>query len=196
MSPLLEHLVDWLSHLPGIGSKSALKLALHLAGMPKEDLHQLLSTITHANQTIHTCPNCFSLTETDPCTTCKSPYSEQGLLCIVENAVDVFSLGKHLPSGSKFHCLGGKLSPLNGVTPNDLHLDSLMHRLSEEGIKEVILATGADVEGEATANYIKEMLQKTSLQVTRIAFGVSVGGNLSVADDRSIQKSLAGRTSF
>jgi len=196
MLPALEHLVQWLGGLPGIGSKSALRLGLHLIEMPTDELDSFLQTIQEAKKSVLICGTCFTYSQSNPCMVCQSPYSEEEILCVVENRIDVFALQKQLPPPSKFHVLGGKLSPLNGITPSDLNIEALLQRLDEKGPSEIILATGADVEGEATAQYVANLLDSSRFKVSRIAFGVSVGGGLSLADERSIQKSLAGRTSF
>ena len=197
MLPAIEELKELISSLPGIGSKSALKLALFLVELPAEEKHRLFENLEKAVGRVFHCSLCHAYAEKDPCSRCLTPYSEEGLLCVVETAAEIFALEAHLPRGSRFHVLGGKLSPLNGVSPKDLTLDLLVNRVStEEGIKEVLLAMGPDVEGEATANYVQSLLKDSSRKISRMAFGVSVGSSLLSSDERSIQKSIAARISY
>lgn len=197
MLPAIEELKELISSLPGIGPKSALKLALFLIDLPLEEKQRLFENLEKAVGRVHRCSLCHAYAEKDPCTRCLTPYSEEGLLCVVETAAEIFALEPHLPRGSRFHVLGGKLSPLNGISPRDLSLDLLMNRVnSEEGIREVLLAMGPDVEGEATANYVQSLLKDSGRKISRMAFGVSVGSSLLSSDERSIQKSIAARISY
>lgn len=194
MLAAIERLRDLLSSLPGIGPKSAIKLALYLASLKEEKAEALLSEISELKKGILECESCHDYSDQSPCRDCLSPYSEAGLLCVVETQADSQSLKGTLPEGSKFHVLGGKLSPLNGIGPENLNLESLQKRIgTEQGLKEILLATGSDIEGEATASFLQEFLKNTRLRISRIAFGISVGSSLSASDERSIQKSISSR---
>lgn len=197
MLSAIEELKELISSLPGIGPKSALKLALFLIELPAGEKQRLFENLGKAVDRVFHCSLCHAYAEKDPCPRCQTPYSEEGVLCVVETAAEIFALEAHLPKGSRFHVLGGKLSPLNGVSPKDLTLDLLMKRVStEEGVKEVLLAMGPDVEGEATASYVQAMLKDCGRKISRMAFGVSVGSSLLSSDERSIQKSIAARISY
>ncbi|EKD28006.1 MAG: Recombination protein recR [uncultured bacterium] len=193
MLPQIEHLKNLLSLLPGIGSKSALRLAFFLIDMPEEKLNAFLEDIRKTNKEIIICSTCHNYSLHDPCNDCDSQFGDGGLLCVVESAFDIPAFKKFLPPDSKFHVLGGKLSPLNGITPDDLNIENLIKRLNTNGLKEVILAMGADVEGEATASYLMNLLINKNIRTSRIGFGVSVGSSIGLSDERSIQKSLSNR---
>lgn len=194
----LKSLIDWLGTFPGIGPRSALRMALYLVDFPKDRLNQFVSILQTANQTIHPCSICRSYAEENPCQVCRSPFSESGILCIIETFMDVLALKNSLPDGAKFHVLEGKLSPMNGISPLDLNLENLEKRFKQTGLKEIILATGPDLEGEATASYIRALIPPTlSVKITRIAFGVSAGiTSIGTADESSIQRSLSARISY
>ena len=197
MLPAIEELKELISSLPGIGPKSALKLALFLVDLPAAEKERLFENLKKAVGRVFHCSLCQAYAEKDPCSRCLTPYSEEGLLCVVETAAEIFALEPHLPRGSRFHVLGGKLSPLNGISPKDLSLDLLVKRVSEEeGVREVLLAMGPDVEGEATASYVKTLLKDCGKKISRMAFGVSVGSSLLSSDERSIHKSIAARISY
>ena len=156
------------------------------------ELNRIASRIFH-------CPNCDRYVEKEICPSCSLPYSGEGLLCIVETALDVFSIEPYLPEGSHFHVLGGKLSPIKGVSPKNLGFEKLEKRVRlESGIREIFIATSSDAEGEATAHYTATLLksQFPDLKITRMAFGVSIGRSLMTSDERSIQKSVASRISY
>jgi recombination protein RecR len=192
----LDRLINWLSSLPGMGMKSASRAAFYLLDLPEELLRDFLDALTNARSSIHSCPKCKAYYEGNTCEACQSPYSEEGILCVVEAAQDIFVLRKYLPKGTRFHVLGGKLSPLQGITPENLNFKTLETRLSEKGLKEILLALGADVEGEATSNYLVNLFNNPEIKISRLAFGMQVGASLSSSDERSIQKSLSGRVFY
>ena len=197
MLSAIEELKELISSLPGIGPRSALKLALFLIELSPEEKSRLFENLEKAVGRVLHCSRCLAYAEKDPCPRCLAPYSEEGVLCVVETAAEIFALEPHLPRGSRFHVLGGKLSPLNGISPKDLSMDLLMRRVSsEEGIREILLAMGPDVEGEATASYVQSLLKESGKKISRMAFGVSVGSSLLSSDERSIQKSIAARISY
>ncbi len=192
----IEKLQEIIGSLPGIGHKSALRISLHLINMNNSKRESFLSNIKELSEKVLICECCHSYTLESRCLACNTPYDGEGILCVIETIDDMLKISEVLPKGSKFHILGGKLSPLNGVSPDNLNIDSLTKRVDEEGLKEIIIATGSDVEGETTASYLLEILKEIPLKKSRLAFGISVGSSLSNSDARSIQKSLAARVSY
>lgn len=189
----IQNMQNILSDLPGIGTKSAEKLTGYFIHLKNSELETLFTEISALHRSICICQKCHNYALADPCDFCQKKLSEEGIICIIETTADADALKKFLPLGSKFFVLGGKLSPLNGISPEDLHLDSLKEFIQQDGLKEIIIATGSDVESESTASYVYQILKEFPYKVSRIAFGVSVGSNLSHSDERSIQKSLSAR---
>lgn len=190
--PITE-LLAALNTLPGIGPRSAERLALHLVQSEPGAVKQLAQAILHARERIQTCPICVGLTEHIPCTICTDSRRDASLVCIVERPVDIISVEKSGTFHGKFHVLGGKISPLNGVEPEDLRIADLEKRLGTEPIKEVILALGTDVEGDATSYYLAKRLSPKGVKVTRIAHGLPAGSGLEFADELTLTHAMEGR---
>lgn len=186
-------LITALGKLPGVGPRSAERLALHLVQAETDGVRQLAQAILTAREKIQSCQICGALTEKQPCVLCTDSRRDNSLLCLVERAVDILSVDKAGTFTGKFHVLGGKISPLNGVGPEDLRIDELELRLGREPIQEVILALGSDVEGDATSYYLAKRLAARGVKVTRIAHGLPAGSGLEFADDLTLSRALEGR---
>lgn len=181
--------------LPGIGPRSAERLALHLVQADPSLARTLSDAILQARDRVGLCSHCGALTEVQPCRLCTESTRANGVFCVVERPLDVLSIEKAQSFRGRYHVLGGRLSPLNGVGPEDLRIDSLLHRILPEDVREVILALGSDVEGEATATYLSQRLlvDHPTLRVTRIAQGLPAGSGLEHADDLTLARALEGR---
>ncbi len=186
-------LVAQLSRLPGVGAKSAQRLAYFILDMPEPAAREIAAAINRARDTIHHCPVCGNYTDSDPCAICRDPARKSGTLCVVEDARDVISMEKMREFRGGYHVLGGTISPMDGVGPEDIRIKELMDRLEKENISEVILATNPDVEGEATAVYISKLLKQRGVRATRIAHGIPIGGNLEYVDEMTLLKAVEGR---
>jgi recombination protein RecR len=189
----INELLAALNTLPGIGPRSAERLALHLVQSEIGSVQQLARAILHARERIRSCPNCGSLTEQVPCAICSDSRRDATLVCVVERPVDIISIEKSGTYRGKYHVLGGKISPLNGVEPEDLRIADLEKRLAAEPIKEIILALGTDVEGDATSFYLAKRLGAKGVKVTRIAHGLPAGSGLEFADELTLSRALEGR---
>jgi recombination protein RecR len=189
----ISALVASLSKLPGIGPRSAERIALHLMQTDSAAVRHLAETITTARDRVTLCEICGSLTEANPCRFCTDPRRDSSVVCIVERAVDIFSIEKSGTYRGKYHVLGGKISPLNGVEPEDLRIAALEQRLEKEPIKEIIIALGTDVEGDATSFYLARQLARENLAITRIAHGLPAGTGLEFADQLTVSRALEGR---
>lgn len=183
-----------LRKLPGIGPRSAERIALHVVQTDAGAVRLLAETLVQARERIRFCETCGSLTETSPCSLCTDPRRDGALVCVVERAVDILSIEKPATYRGKFHVLGGKISPLDGVTPEDLRIAELEKRLTSEGIHEIVLALGTDVEGDATSAYLAKRLARPGLKVSRIAHGLPAGTGLEFADELTLSRALEGRT--
>jgi recombination protein RecR len=192
MNSTFEQLLNALSALPGIGRKSAQRIAFYLLKNP-EIARQLASTLTAALDRIHLCPNCFNLTENETCAICTDPRRDHSLLCVVEEPADVLALEQTGQFRGTYHVLGGVLSPLDRVGPENLHIKELLARIEREKITEVIIATNPTVEGETSAIYIARQLKPLGVRVTRIARGLPVGSELELADRETLGRALEGR---
>lgn len=181
-----------LGKLPGIGPRSAERLALHLLQSAPEGVRQLADTLVSSRQKIRTCSICGALAEREPCAICADPRRDSRLICVVERPVDVFALEKAGSFAGKYHVLGGKISPLNGVEPEDLRIAALESRIAATTV-EIILALGTDVEGEATSYYLAKRLGGGSVKVSRIAYGIPAGSGLEFADEITLNRALEGR---
>jgi recombination protein RecR len=190
--PILQ-LIGALGKLPGIGPRSAERIALHLAQSETGYVRQLTQAISTARERIRTCAVCGALTEQTPCSICADSRRDDSLICVVERPVDIISIEKAASFRGKFHVLGGKISPLNGVEPEDLRIAELESRLKSEPIKEIVLALGTDVEGDATSFYLAKRLTATCAKVTRIAHGLPAGSGLEFADELTLSHALEGR---
>ena len=182
-----------LSKLPGIGPRSAERIALHLVQAEVGVVKQLAEVIVRARERIHFCSTCGALTEKSPCNICDDMRRDASLICVVERAVDILSIEKSATFRGKFHVLGGKISPLDGVEPDDLRIADLEKRLASEPIKEIVIALGTDVEGDATGYYLAKRLARPGLKISRIAHGLPAGTGLEFADELTLSRALEGR---
>ena len=182
-----------LAKLPGVGPRSAERIALHLVQAESVAVRHLADAMVSARERIRFCDTCGALTEKSPCATCEDPRRDASLVCIVERAVDILSVEKSGTFRGKFHVLGGKISPLDGVEPDDLKISDLEKRLTHEPIKEIIIALGTDVEGDATSNYLAKRLARGGLKISRIGFGLPAGSGLEFADELTLNRALEGR---
>lgn len=189
-------LVAALSRLPGIGPRSAERLALHLVQSDSHDVQTLAASILAAREKIAACQTCGALTERQPCAICADDRRDRTLVCVVERPVDTISIEKAGVFKGTYHVLGGKISPLNGVEPEDLRIADLEQRIEREHIAEVILALPSDVEGEATSYYLNKILRPRGVKVSRIAQGLPVGSGLEFADELTLSRALEGRSTL
>jgi len=196
MSPLLQQLIDALKCLPGVGPKSAQRMAFYLLERDIEGARTLSAALIEAVEKIGHCTRCRTLSETEICETCNSASRENGTLCVVETPADVFAIEHTAEFRGKYFVLMGHLSPLDGIGPAELGLDLLEARLAEGGISELILATNPTVEGEATAHYISDMAARHQVMATRIAHGVPLGGELEYIDAGTLAHAFSGRQRF
>jgi len=192
-SESLGKLVTLLSRLPGIGRKTAGRLAFHILKMSSDEAQELAETILAVKEKVGTCSICCNISETDPCAVCADEKRDRSIICVVEEASDIIALEKAEDFSPLYHVLGGRLSPLDGIGPDDLNIKALLSRL-DGTVKEVVIATNPDVEGEATAMYLKKLISPFGPKVTRIARGLPVGGDLEYADGVTITRALQGRT--
>ncbi|HEX9641617.1 MAG TPA: recombination mediator RecR [Candidatus Krumholzibacteria bacterium] len=195
-SPRLDRLVRQLGRLPGIGTKSATRIALYLLQAGDEESSQLSQLILDMKAHVQSCERCGAITETKTCSICKDVRRANGQLCVVEQAADIFSVERAAVFRGRYHVLGGLLSPLDGIEPEQLRFDTLVHRVCEEGVKEVVLALSGSVEGEATALYVARTLGGRQIRVTRLATGIPVGGHLDFVDDLTLERAFSGRRSL
>ena len=186
-------LISALSKLPGVGPRSAERIALHLVQTDSAVVKQLADIILHAREKIQFCTTCGALTEKSPCPVCDDARRDASLVCVVERAVDILSVEKSGTYRGKFHVLGGKISPLDGVEPEDLRIAELEKRLAHEPVKEIIIALGTDVEGDATSIYLAKRLTRQGLKISRIAYGLPAGSGLEFADELTLSRALEGR---
>lgn len=192
--PALETLVEHFARLPGIGRKSAQRLAFYILSLSEEEAASFAQAIQSAKQVIHCCPVCQNLTEGDgPCPICASPKRDSTLICVVADPKDVVAMERSHEYFGLYHVLHGVISPMNRVGPDDLHIKSLVQRVSDGDIQEVIMATNPDTEGEATAMYLSRLLKPFHVKVTRLAYGIPVGSHLEYADDATLMRALEGR---
>jgi recombination protein RecR len=189
----ITQLIAALARLPGVGPRSAERIALHLVQTDSAIVKQLADSILIAREKIQFCTTCGSLTEKSPCPICDDSRRDSSLICVVERAVDILSVEKSGTFRGKFHVLGGKISPLDGVEPDDLKISDLEKRLSSEPIKEIIIALGTDVEGDATSNYLAKRLARPGLKISRIGFGLPAGSGLEFADELTLNRALESR---
>jgi len=187
-----ERLSAELQRLPGIGGKSAARLAYYLLRAPKEEAERLAQAIADSREAVKRCSQCNTLTEEDPCDVCSDPERDPAVLCVVEEPGNVVAIEKTREYRGRYHVLWGALSPLKGIGPDEIDAEGLLHRVTPE-VREVILATNPNVEGEATALYIAKKLKPSGVRVTRIAFGLPVGGDIEYADEVTMARSLENR---
>jgi recombination protein RecR len=189
----IDDLATELAKLPGIGRKTALRLTYHLLKQPPEQSKRLAFVLSGLADRVHRCSVCFNLTESDPCSICADPRRDGALICVVEEASDIGAIERAGEYRGVYHVLGGRLSPLDGITPNDLTIQQLADRVASGAVREVIIATNASLEGEATALYVQRQLGGNGLVVSRIARGIPVGGDLEYADGVTIAQALSAR---
>ena len=182
-----------LARLPGIGQKSAQRLAYHIAAMPQEQVKELAAALWQGRKALRFCACCGNYTQEEYCPICQDPQRHNGQICVVRDARDVAAMERMRDFKGLYHVLGGTLSPMNGVGPEDIRIKELLARLSTEDVKEVILATDPNLEGEATATYLARLIKPLGVRVTRIAHGVPVGSDLEYADEVTLAKAMEGR---
>ena len=192
--PALENLVEHFAKLPGIGRKTAQRLAFYVLSLPQEEADAFAQAIAEAKRVIHCCPVCQNLTEGEgPCPICSSPRRDASTICVVADPKDVVAMERSREYQGLYHVLHGVISPMNHVGPDDLHIKSLVERVAAGGIQEVIMATNPDTEGEATAMYLSRLLKPFQVRVTRLAYGIPVGSHVEYADDATLMRALEGR---
>jgi recombination protein RecR len=189
----ISALIGSLSKLPGIGPRSAERIALYLVQAESDAVRQLAESIVNARERVRSCEVCGALTEQSPCAICTDPRRDASLVCVVERPVDIMSIEKSGTFRGLYHVLGGKLSPLNGVESDDLRIGELERRLGHGPIKEIVMALGTDVEGDATGYYLAKRLARPGLRITRIAHGLPAGTGLEFADELTLSRALEGR---
>ncbi|MDJ0834333.1 MAG: recombination mediator RecR [Gammaproteobacteria bacterium] len=195
-SPTLDQLVDALTCLPGVGRKSAQRMALYLIDKNREGAQQLADNLNHALNKVGHCELCRNFSDEAQCSICSNPKRQNDLLCVVETPADVLAIEAAQSFQGRYFVLLGKLSPIDGIGPNELGLDLLQQRLQDEPVTEIILATNPTVEGEITAQYIADLAQQQGIKTTRIAHGVPVGGELEYIDSGTLSRAFAGRQSY
>ena len=189
----ISRMAAQLARLPGIGQKSAQRLAYHIAGMPEQDVHDLAAAIWQGRKSVHFCGICGNYTQNEICTICQDEKRKNGQICVVRDPRDVAAMERMRDYQGRYHVLQGTLSPMNGIGPENIRIKELLQRLSSEKVEEVILATNPDIEGEATAAYIARLIKPMGILVTRIAHGVPVGSDLEYADEITLSKAMEGR---
>lgn len=189
----LEALVEQFARLPGIGGKSAQRLAFHVLSLTDQEAQEFADAITNAKKTVTCCPVCRNLTAGGLCAVCASPKRDTGTVCVVADPRDVAAIERAREYNGLYHVLHGVISPMNHVGPDDLEIKSLVDRVAKGDIQEVIMATNPDTEGEATAMYLARLLRPFGVKVTRLAYGIPVGGHLEFADDATLTRALEGR---
>jgi recombination protein RecR len=196
MNPIPEPVVSLiaaLNKLPGIGPRSAERIALHLVQTDSAVVKQLAGVMLHAREKIQFCTTCGALTEKSPCPICADARRDASLVCVVERAVDILSVERSGTYRGKFHVLGGNISPLDGIEPEDLRIAELEQRLTHEPVREIVIALGTDVEGDATSFYLAKRLARKGLKISRIAYGLPAGSGLEFADELTLSRALEGR---
>ena len=189
----MANLYEQLRRLPGVGSKTAMRLAYHIIDMPAEEVQQLAEALSSAKKSIHYCSQCYNLTDGDKCAICSDPSRDSFTICVVEQPQDIAAMERSHGYNGLYHVLHGVLSPLDGVGPDKLKIRELFQRLQQESISEIIIATNSDVEGEATATYLAQLLKPIGITVSRIAHGLPMGGDLEYADEVTLSKALENR---
>ncbi len=190
----LENLVDHFAALPGVGRKSAQRLAFHILGLSDDEAQAFADAITDAKKNVHTCRICQNLTEGEICSICASDSRDKSIICVVSEPRDVLSIERGREYNGTYHVLHGVLSPMSHVGPDDIRIKELLVRVAEDDVEEVIMATNPDTEGEATAMYLSRLLKPFGVKVTRLAYGIPVGSNLEFTDDATLNRAIEGRT--
>ncbi len=189
----IQRLIEALERLPGIGPKSASRLAFHILRMPQDQVHDLADAIATLKENIVYCSRCQNLSQTDPCAICSDPARDPHLVCVVEDPLDVVAIERTGVYKGLYHVLHGVINPVEGIGPEDLRVDALLERLEREPIEEIVIATNPNMEGEATAMYLARLIHPKGIRVTRLARGLPVGGDLEYADEITLSRALEGR---
>ena len=189
----ISKLIDSFNKLPGIGPKTASRLAFYVLNMKENDVLEFAQALVNAKRELTHCTICGHITDTDPCAICQDTSRDGSLICVVEDPKDVIAMEKMREFRGKYHVLNGAISPMDGIGPEDINVPSLLNRLKEEDVEELILATNPNIEGEATAMYISRLVKPAGVKITRIAHGLPVGGDLEYADEVTLSKALEGR---
>ena len=192
-SPSIEKLIESFEKLPSIGHKTAIRLAFHMLDMDQEKTEDFINSIVEAKKNLRYCSHCFNISDTDPCQICSSPKRDASIICVVEDVRDVIAMERTHEFKGVYHVLHGSISPMNGIGPDDIKIKELLARLSDNSVKEIILATNPRVEGEATAIYLSKIIKPFGIKVTRIAQGIPVGGDLEYTDEVTLSQALEGR---
>jgi recombination protein RecR len=194
--PILRDLIRRLSKLPGLGEKSATRVAMHLLQCPREDAETLAEVIRQMRARVATCPQCFHFTDGKLCAICADPARDTGEICVVESTADLLAIEHSGAFRGRYHVLQGALAPLDAIGPDDIRIGELLKRVGEEHISEVILATNLSSEGEATAHYLLQLLKDRPLRISRIAYGIPMGGDLKYTDRITLERAMKGRQNF
>lgn len=189
----LQELADQFARLPGIGGKTAQRLAFHVLGLPAQEAQAFADAILEAKKTVHTCPVCQNLTDRQVCPICDDDMRDHSVICVVAEPKDVIAMERSREFKGLYHVLHGVISPLNHITQDDIRIKELLQRVSQGEVREIIMATNPDTEGEATAMYISRLLRPMEVKVTRLAYGVPVGSQLEYADEVTLSRALEGR---
>lgn len=192
-TPSLERLIDELRKLPGIGRKTATRLAFFILQQPERDVSELAQALRDVKHHVRLCSSCFNITETDPCPICRAPERDAAMICVVEQPQDLLAIERGHDYHGRYHVLHGVLSPLDGIGPDDLHIPQLLQRLEQGGVDEVLVATNFSMEGEATALYLSKILHPLGIKVTRLAHGIPMGGDLEYLDAATLSGAIARR---
>ena len=192
----IERLVTELGKLPGIGEKTAQRLAFHLIDAPAEDIDNLASALQGVKEKVHLCPKCFSITDKDICDICGDPNRNQKIICVVQNTKDIFAIEKTREYNGLYHVLHGVISPLEGIGPRDIKAMELISRLKTSDVEEVIMATNPTPEGEATAMYLGNLISPSGIKVTRLAKGIPIGADVEYIDEITLVKAFEGRSTI
>ena len=190
---VLERLTEQFARLPGIGGKTAQRLAFHVLSLPKEEAQEFAQAIVEARETVRTCQVCQNITDREVCDLCRDSQRDQGLICVVAEPRDVIAMERSREFNGVYHVLHGVISPLNHMGPDQLRIRELLDRVAKGNVREVIMATNPDTEGEATAMYISRLLRPLEVKVTRLAYGIPVGSQLEYADEITLLRALEGR---
>ncbi|MEG0036036.1 MAG: recombination mediator RecR [Oscillospiraceae bacterium] len=191
--PSLETLIDKFAALPGIGKKSAQRLAFHVLSLPEGEAQSFANAILEAKSSVHCCPVCQNLTDGELCSVCADDRRDKGIICVVAEPRDVLSFERSREFGGVYHVLHGVMSPMNHIGPDDIKISELIRRVAEGDVREVIMATNPDTEGDTTAMYISRLVKPFEVKVSRLAYGIPVGSNLEFADEATLLRALEGR---
>jgi recombination protein RecR len=189
----IQNLIKNIARLPGIGEKTAERLALHILRAPRQEVEELAQSLLNIKDKVKFCSQCFALSDSELCTLCSDPARDSSVLCVVEQPADMVAIEKSGAFRGKYHVLSGALSPMNGIGPENIRIRELMTRIQQDEVKEVVLATATNVEGEATASYIAQLMEKYQIKVSRIASGVPMGGDLKYIDQVTIKRAMESR---